>query len=133
MCSQRDANATLFLVSVLSRGPFNSSWSRDGNLWKQDKLGYIYPTPTPFFFSFTLEVTKLEVGHHESYSITWDFLLLTLKFSFLLESAILKPNLMTCSRSTFEMLFARAVTLPFSGLMKKSVTMLFPVSKATRI
>ena len=34
-------NATLFLVAVLSRGPFNSSWSRDGNLWKQDKLGVL--------------------------------------------------------------------------------------------
>lgn len=89
-------NATLFLVAVLSRGPFNSSWSKDGNLCKQDKLGDIHQSPTPFF-SFTLEATKLEAGCHESHSFTWNFLLLIVKFSFLLESGIFKPNLITWS------------------------------------
>lgn len=69
--------------------------------------------------SFTLEATKLGVGCHEFHSFTWNFLLLTLKYYFLLESGMFKPNLITWSQRTFEMLFPMAVTLPFSELVKK--------------
>lgn len=65
MCSQRDAKCHFILFAIVSRKPFNSSCSRDGKLWKQDKLGELEPAPTPFF-SCTLEATKLEVGCHES-------------------------------------------------------------------
>ena len=72
-------NATLFLVAVLSRGPFNSSWSGDGNLWKQDKLGEDYPVPSPFF-SLIFKATILEIGRRESHSLTWNYLLADTRF-----------------------------------------------------
>lgn len=121
-------NATLFLVAVLSRGPFNSSWSGDGNLWKQDKRGEDYPAPSPFF-SFTLEATILEVGRSESHSWTRNYLLLLLDFV-LGSGRLKKRNLMIWSQNTFEM-FPLAVILNVSGLLKQSVAMPFVVSKTT--
>lgn len=44
----------LVLVVMLS-GSFYTSWNRDGNLWKQDKLGDLYLLPQFSVFPLLLE------------------------------------------------------------------------------